>query len=84
MDVSKALLVVGITILIVIGINVAIYASANRKNSLGQFEMLRKVASRAKDPWEMEDTNLSELSRLVKELQDSGQESRAKEDQENV
>lgn len=75
MDVTKALLVVVITLVIVVGINAAIYIGVTRKNSrnssLGQIELLRKAAGRVKDPWESENTNLSELSRLVKDFRSS-------------
>lgn len=87
MDYSKAFLVVFVTILIVIVINAAIFASVTRKNSVGQIELLRKAASRAKDPWQPENENLSELSRLVKNLQEKKPESEehpSVEDQENA
>lgn len=77
MDPSKALLVVLITLVIVVGVNVAIYYGVMRKNtrnsSVGQIELLRRAAGRVKDPWEVENTNLSELSKLVKDLQGNSQ-----------
>lgn len=68
MDYSKALLIVFIALLVVVFINAAIYYSLSKKNSIGEIELLRKAANRAKDPWEVENTNLTELSSLVKQL----------------
>lgn len=69
MDTSKAWMVVCITIFLVVGINAWIYAAVSRRDSIGQIELLRRATQRAKNPWQPEDNNLSELSRLVKELQ---------------
>lgn len=71
MDPNRIFLVVCATLFIVIGINAAIYVSLNRKNTVGQIELLRKAAHRARDPWGPENTDLKELSRLVSELKDS-------------
>lgn len=72
MDYSKALIIVFITLVIVIGLNAAIYYGITRKHSrndsVGQIELLRRAAGRVRDPWEVENTNLSELSKLVKDL----------------
>ena len=71
MDPSRVLLVVCVTLFIVVGINAAIYVSLTRKNTIGQIELLRRAAQRARDPWGPEHTDLKELSRLVSELKDS-------------
>lgn len=78
MDLSKAALVVCLTLFIVIGINAAIYVSLARRkhNSVGQIELLRRAASRARDPWEQENTDLRELSRRVTELKEKGSRDR--------
>lgn len=68
MDLNKAALVICLTVFIVIGINAAIYASLRRGTTIGQIELLRKAAGRARKPWENEDKALSELSRRVNEL----------------
>jgi len=68
MDPDQVFLVVCITLLIVVGINAAIYVSFTRKNTIGQIELMRRAANRARDPWGPEDANLKELSRLVSEL----------------
>ncbi len=71
MDLSKAALVILLTLMLVVVINLGIYYSVSRKNTIGQIELLRRAANRAKNPWQSEDNNLSELSRLVKEIQKS-------------
>ncbi len=71
MDPNRIFLVVCITLFIVVGINAAIYVSLTRKNTVGQIELMRRAASRARDPWGPEDANLKELSRLVAELKES-------------
>ena len=84
MDYSKAILVVCLTLFIVIGVNAWIYVSISRKNSIGQIELLRRAANRAKNPWQPEDDNLSELSRLVKGLQDVKDVTENNEDEKEV
>ncbi|UCH59194.1 MAG: hypothetical protein JSV61_13370 [Anaerolineales bacterium] len=72
MDPGKAGLVICLTLFIVIGINAAIYASIRRGNTVGQIELLRKAAKRARNPWEDEDEALKELSKRVSELRKDG------------
>jgi hypothetical protein len=69
-DPGKVLLVIGLTLLIVIGVNVVIYFSVTRKSSIGQIELLRRAAKQARNPWEVEDNSLAELSRLVADLKE--------------
>jgi len=70
MDYSKAALVVVLTLVIVIGFNVVIYFSYSKGNGGdgGAIDMLRSAFKRARNPWEIEDTNLKELSERVSEL----------------
>jgi hypothetical protein len=65
MDYSKAVLIVCLTLIIVIGFNIIIYASAKRDKSAGTVELLRRASQRARDPWKNEDDDLEELSRIV-------------------
>jgi hypothetical protein len=67
-DPGKVMLVIGLTLLIVIGVNVLIYFSVTRKGTIGQIELMRRAANQARNPWEVEDNSLSELSRLVADL----------------
>ncbi len=70
MDISRALVVVGITLVVVILINVSIFVGLSRRNPGSSIEYLQKAAQRAKSPWKPEDDALSELSRLVKDIQE--------------
>ena len=73
MDPGKAALVVCITLFLVIGINVAIYLSFSGKRSIGQVELFRRAAKRARNPWEPEDRMLEELSEQVAKLKGEGE-----------
>ncbi len=79
MDPNRVILVVCVTLFLVVGINAAIYVSFSRKNTIGQIELMRRAANRARDPWGPEDANLQELSRLVADLKDSQMESNGRE-----
>ena len=70
MDYSKAALVIFLTLVIVIGFNVVIYFSYSKRNGSGggAVDMLRSAFKRARNPWEIEDSNLKELSERVAEL----------------
>lgn len=68
MDTSKAWMVICITVFLVVGVNAWIYAAVSRRGSIGQIELLRRATQRAKDPWQGEDNDLAELSRLVKDI----------------
>jgi len=69
LEISKTTIVVCVTIFIIVGINATLYVSlVKNKNTVSQFDLLRKATKRARHPWEKEETNLEELSRLVKEL----------------
>ena len=69
MDYSKAALVIFLTLVIVIGFNVVIYFSYSKRNGGGgSVDMLRSAFKRARNPWEIEDSNLKELSERVAEL----------------
>ena len=70
MDTEKATLVIGITLLIVILFNLAIYTAAKRRgeNSITQFKMFSRAFQRARNPWEEDKAKLDELSRTVAAL----------------
>ena len=70
-DPGKVMLVIGLTLLIVVGVNVLIYFSVTRKGTIGQIELLRRAAKQARNPWEVEDNALAELSKLVAELKEN-------------
>ncbi len=68
MDTGRAALVIFLTLIIVIGVNALIYLSLRKRSSIGQIEMMRRAARRARNPWEDEENDLRELSRRVAEL----------------
>jgi hypothetical protein len=68
MDTSNVALVVCLTLLIVVGINAALYVALRRGKETGQIELLRRAARRARQPWKYEDDALQELSRRVADL----------------
>ncbi len=67
---GRVMLVVGLTLLIVVGVNVLIYFMVTRRGTIGQIELMQKAAKQARKPWEGEDNSLVELSRLVAELKE--------------
>lgn len=70
MDVDRALIVAGVTILVVVLFNVMIYLSLRRGDEITTIDMLRKATRRAREPWKDEDNALEELSHLVTKLKD--------------
>jgi hypothetical protein len=65
MDPGRAALVICITIVIVIGINAAIYATYRRGKGPSTIDMFRTAARTARDPWKSEADALEELSQLT-------------------
>ena len=70
MDFSKAFIIVGIALVVVILFNVGIYFGYARKNSRNEFNDMINVMKNARNPWGEEDANLKELSRRVDSLVD--------------
>ena len=69
------LIIVGV---LVIGVNGAIFLSFRRNSPYNRFHHLRKsinlgrkAVRRAQNPWETENNDLDELSRLVESLKES-------------
>jgi hypothetical protein len=76
MDTTK-LIIAGLVILFVIGLNIGLIRAARRGSFHRDIEMYRRVAQRAQDPFQKEDQDLAELARLVsklKEIQEDNQE----------
>jgi hypothetical protein len=67
-DAGRALLVIVLTVVGVILINLAIYAMVKSRGNVGQIEMMRKAVKQARNPWEVEDKALKDLSELVKQF----------------
>lgn len=70
MDVDRAIIIAGATILVVILFNVMLYLSLRRGDEITTIDMVRKAARRARQPWKDEDDALQELSKLVNKLKD--------------
>lgn len=69
MDIGKAALVIGITLIAVILFNVMLYLSiTRRRESSSEFHLMTRAAKRARNPWINEDNDLAELSRRVVSL----------------
>jgi hypothetical protein len=68
MDPGRALIVVGITLVIVILFNVGIYLSARGERTINQVELLRRAGRRFRNPWGVEDKMLAELSQAAAKL----------------
>lgn len=68
MDLDKAALVICLTLFIVIGVNAALYVSLRSRGTIGQIDLFRKAAQRARRPWGKEEDALVELSQRVAAL----------------
>jgi hypothetical protein len=65
MDYGKLILVFFITLILVVGVNATIYVMLRRVNAVGEIELFRRAAKRARRPWAQEDDALEELSKRV-------------------
>lgn len=70
---EKVTLVIGLTLIIVIGANVILYFAVRDRSLPHQIELFRRAARRARNPWQDEDDALGELSDLVSKLENSKQ-----------
>jgi hypothetical protein len=68
MDSTKIPLVICLTVLIVVGVNATLLVALRRGNDVGQIELFKRAASRARRPWIHEDEALVELSKRVADL----------------
>jgi len=75
LDYWKVTLVVGLTLLIVIGFNALLFVSFRKGGSGNLSETLRRTAKTSRNPWELEDKALQQLSDEVAKLKEHGQES---------
>jgi len=76
MDGQKAALVIGITLLVVILLNLRILVSFRKgsKNSPNLYQAFSRVVKRGRNPWTSDKEKLVELSKRVEELTPVGQE----------
>lgn len=66
---EKVTLVIGLTLIIVVGANVILYFGFRDRSLPHQIELFRRAARRARNPWQDEDDALGELSDLVSKLE---------------
>jgi len=81
MDPGKVLLVVGITLIVVILFNVIIYLSARGDRTHSQIEMFKRATKRIRNPWQVEDSMLEELSKRASELKEQTGDLQSREDE---
>ena len=74
MEINSVMIVVGVTLVLVIGFNLAIYFSYGRRESPNEFQMLRTALRRMKNPWQVEEEALAELSERVEVLKKKDEE----------
>jgi hypothetical protein len=74
MDPIKAIVVVVITVGAVVLFNVILYLAFRQGREVKSINLTRKVIDRMKNPWKDEDDDLSELHRLVEEIQPTSQQ----------
>jgi hypothetical protein len=74
MDSSKIPLVICLTVLIVVGVNATLLVALRRGNDVGQIELFKRAAGRARQPWIHEDEALVELSKRVADLRKKTEE----------
>jgi hypothetical protein len=65
---GEILLVICLTGVIGLGVPAMIYAGLRGRGTIGQFDLMRKAAKRSQQPWQPEDTQLSELAKRVEQL----------------
>jgi hypothetical protein len=70
MDQTKAFIVIGITLFLVVLFNLGIYASLSDKKGKksNTVDLLRDAFKKARNPWVDEDNALKELSEIVAKL----------------
>lgn len=74
MDPTKAIIVVVITVGAVVFFNVILFLAFRQGREVKSINLTRKAIDQMKNPWKGEDDDLSELRRLVEEIQPVSQE----------
>jgi ABC-type lipoprotein release transport system permease subunit len=82
MDSQKAFLVIGITLVVVMLINLGIYATLKNRhtNSSGHFRMVSHAVRRARNPWKEDQAKMEALSNNLAALRDSQAQDQAHEE----
>jgi hypothetical protein len=68
---TRVLIIVLLVIVLVVGINggLFLWLKGGRSNPAEHYRLWQKASQRARNPWEKEEADLKELSRLVNQLQ---------------
>jgi hypothetical protein len=65
---GNIILVICLTLLIGVGVPAMLYAGLRRGGTVGQIELMRRAGKQARQPWENEDAQLTELAKRVEGL----------------
>ncbi|GAB4578106.1 MAG: hypothetical protein Fur0022_08390 [Anaerolineales bacterium] len=71
---AKVFLALLVVVVLVIGINGLLLAAFRKGRDIQQIRLWQKAARTARDPWQKENKDLAELSRLVTELKKTGEQ----------
>ena len=64
----KVIIALSIVIILVIGVNGLLIVALRKGRDIQQIQLWQKAVHRARDPWQGENKDLAELSRLVSQL----------------
>jgi len=67
-------LVLCLVLVLGLGLPASLYLASRRGRGLEQIELIKRAAERARNPWQAEDDDLTELARKVEELRDKEEE----------
>ena len=70
MDIGKALIIVAITLIVVIGFNFIIYLGSRGDRTIRQVELFKRATKMIRNPWQVEDSMLNELSEATNKIRD--------------
>lgn len=65
--------IVGGVIFMIIAINVSLYTALRDRTLQNQIKITQRMAGKISSPWQEEDDNLAELSKIVDSLDKNGQ-----------
>ena len=71
---TRVILALLIVVILVLGVNGLLILALRKGRDIQQIRLWQKAVHRARDPWQNENKDLEELSRLVSELKESGEE----------
>jgi hypothetical protein len=69
----RVILALVIVIVLVVGVNGLLLVALRKGRDIQQIQLWQKAGQRARNPWQSENQDLAELSRLVSQLKESGE-----------